>query len=112
MFPSTTSPLTVFAPTNDAFATLPADFLAYLLQPANKAELISVITYHVVAGNVSSGDLVDREQIPTVQGANITVHRDVRGAITLNFDARITAPNNEASNGVAHLIDHVLLPRA
>jgi len=104
-------PFTVFAPTNDAFAALPADFLAYLLKPANKAALVQVLTYHVVAGNVSSGQLFNNEQVPTVQGSNITVFKDQRGGIFLNFDARVIAPNNEASNGVAHIIDHVLLPQ-
>lgn len=101
-------PLTVFAPTNDAFARLPADFLAYLL--GNKAALTDVLTYHVVAGNVSSSQLFDGENVTTVEGKDIRVFKDQRGAIFLNYDAQVIAPNNEASNGVAHIIDHVLLP--
>jgi transforming growth factor-beta-induced protein len=103
-------PLTVFAPSNQAFAKLPADFLNYLLQPANKAALVDIITYHVVPGNYSSGDLHDHEDIKTAEGQNVTIFKDQRGQIFVNF-ARVIAPNNEASNGVAHIIDEVLLPR-
>jgi len=103
-------PLTVFAPSNQAFAQLPADFLNYLLKPANKAALIDILTYHVAPGNYSSGDLHDREDIMTAEGKNVTIFKDQRGQIFVNF-ARVIAPNNEASNGVAHIIDEVLLPR-
>jgi transforming growth factor-beta-induced protein len=102
-------PLTVFAPTNDAFAKLPADFLKYLL--GNKAALTDVLTFHVVAGNVSSSQLFSGENITTVEGKDLHVYKDQRGAIFIDF-AQVIAPNNEASNGVAHLIDAVLLPRA
>ena len=101
-------PLTVFAPTNDAFARLPADFLAYLL--GNKAALTDVLTFHVVAGNVSSSQLFSGENITTVEGKDLHVYKDQRGAIFIDF-AQVIAPNNEASNGVAHLIDAVLLPQ-
>ena len=100
-------PLTVFAPTNDAFARLPADFLAYLL--GNKAALTKVLTYHVAAGNVSSYDLKDGQNITSVEGSILHVHKDQRGAIFIDF-SQVIAPNNEASNGVAHIIDAVLLP--
>jgi uncharacterized surface protein with fasciclin (FAS1) repeats len=93
-------PLTVFAPSNQAFAQLPADFLNYLLKPANKAALIDILTYHVAPGNYSSGDLHDREDIMTAEGKNVTIFKDQRGQIFVNF-ARVIAPNNEASNGVA-----------
>lgn len=94
-------------PTNDAFGRLPKQFLAYLL--SNVTALDEVLTYHVVAGNVSSTQLYDGELIPTLQGSNITVHKDQRGAIFVDF-AQVIAPNNEASNGVAHIIDEVILP--
>jgi len=100
-------PLTVFAPTNDAFARLPADFLAYLL--GNKAALTKVLTYHVAAGNVSSYDLKDGQNITSVEGSILRVHKDQRGAIFIDY-SQVIAPNNEASNGVAHIIDAVLLP--
>jgi len=100
-------PFTVFAPTNDAFARLPSQFLNYLL--SNVTALDEVLTYHVVSGNVSSSQLYDGEIVPTLEGANITVHKDQRGAIFVDF-AQVIAPNNEASNGVAHIIDAVILP--
>jgi transforming growth factor-beta-induced protein len=100
-------PFTVFAPTNDAFGRLPAQFLNYLL--GNITALDQVLTYHVVSGNVSSSQLYDGEQVPTLQGSNITVHKDQRGAIFVDY-AQVIAANNEASNGVAHIIDEVILP--
>jgi transforming growth factor-beta-induced protein len=100
-------PLTVFAPTNDAFARLPGQFLNYLL--SNITALDEVLTYHVVSGNVTSSQLYDGELVPTLEGANITVHKDPRGAIFVDF-AQVIAPNNFASNGVAHIIDAVILP--
>ena len=99
--------LTVFCPTNEAFARLPADFLAYLL--GNKAALTDVLTYHVVGGNVSSFQLTDGEIVPTVEGKNLTIHKDPRGGIFVDY-AQVIAANNEASNGVAHIIDAVMLP--
>lgn len=104
---SGTGPFTVFAPTNDAFGRLPTQFLNYLL--SNVTALDEVLTYHVVAGNVSSTELYDGELIPTLQGSNVTIHKDQRGAIFVDF-AQVIAPNNEASNGVAHIIDEVILP--
>jgi len=102
-------PLTVFAPNNDAFAKLPADFLKYLL--GNKAALTKVLTYHVAAGNFTSGTLVDGQNITTAEGSDVHIFKDRRGAIFVNF-AQVIAPNNMASNGVAHIISDVLLPEA
>lgn len=102
-----TNLLTVFAPTNDAFGRLPAQFLNYLL--SNVTALTQVLTYHVVAGNVTSSQLYDNELVPTLNGANITVHKDQRGAIFVDF-AQVIAPNNAASNGEVHIIDEVILP--
>ena len=70
-----------------------------------------MLTFHVVAGNVSSSQLFSGENITTVEGKDLHVYKDQRGAIFIDF-AQVIAPNNEASNGVAHLIDAVLLPRA
>ena len=64
-------PFTVLAPTNEAFAALPAGLLAKLLEPANKAELVKVLTYHVAAGNVQAKDLSDGERIRTVEGVGV-----------------------------------------
>lgn len=100
--------LTVFAPTNDAFSRLPAQFLNYLL--SNVTALDEVLTYHVTSGNVTSSQLYDGEIIPMLDaGYNVTVHKDNRGAIFVDF-AQVIAPNNVASNGIAHIIDEVLLP--
>merc|ERR1712166_1261652 len=78
---------TVFAPTNEAFAKLPAATLAHLLDPANLKELDAVLTYHVAAGSVYVKDITDGEKIKTVEGQDVT-----------------------ASNGVVHIIDTVLSP--
>jgi transforming growth factor-beta-induced protein len=103
-------PFTVFAPTNEAFAALPAGVLAKLLEPANKAELVAILTYHVVAGAAKSGDLYDRESIKTVEGGNVTVYIPL-GSVYINYAQVITA-NLMATNGVVHIIDRVLLPPA
>jgi len=102
-------PLTVFAPNNDAFAKLPADFLKYLL--GNKAALTKVLTYHVAPGSYPTGSMQDGQNITTAEGSNVHVFKDQRGAIFINF-AQVLAPNNMASNGVAHIISDVLLPQA
>jgi len=105
---SSSGPFTVFAPTNDAFQRLPSQFLNYLL--SNVTALDEVLTYHVVAGNVTSSQLYDNEIVPTLDsGYNITVHKDQRGAIFVDF-AQVINPNNFASNGVVHIIDEVILP--
>ena len=105
---------TVFAPTNTAFAALPAGVLANLLKPENKAQLVDLLTYHVAAGDVQSKDLTDMEMITTVEGKNVTARVSSDG-IFIN-SAKVTAADNEASNGVVHIIDsgkaaRVLTPR-
>jgi uncharacterized surface protein with fasciclin (FAS1) repeats len=108
-------PFTVFAPVNDAFAALPAGTVDKLLAPENKAQLTSVLTYHVVPSKVLSSDLSDGMTVKTVQGQSLTV--GVQGdAITLTDasgnTASVVKPDVEAGNGVVHVIDHVLLPSA
>lgn len=108
-------PFTVFAPVNDAFAALPAGTVDKLLAPENKAQLTSVLTYHVVPSKVLSGDLRDGMTVKTVQGQSLTV--GVQGdAVTLTDAsgnrASVVKPDVEAGNGVVHVIDHVLLPSA
>jgi len=106
-------PFTVFAPTNDAFNNLPAGVLANLLKPENKAQLVDILTYHVVAGNVQSGNLTNGELVPTVEGKNVSVNIETVGGVYLNVgtqSAHVIQANVEASNGVVHLIDAVLLP--
>jgi len=101
-------PFTVFAPTNEAFAALPAGTLQSLLKPENKEKLISILTYHVVAGNIHSKDLADGQKAKTVEGSDITVDLS-NGSAKIN-DATVVAADVEASNGVVHVIDRVILP--
>ncbi|MCR9124784.1 MAG: fasciclin domain-containing protein [Rhodobacteraceae bacterium] len=100
-------PFTVFAPTDEAFAALPEGTVATLLMPENKDQLVSILTYHVVAGKVMSTDLTDGMTATTVQGGTITI--DLSDGVKIN-DATVTAADIEASNGVIHVIDAVILP--
>lgn len=101
-------PFTVFAPTNDAFAALPAGLVDKLLLPENKDVLTQILTYHVVSGKVMSTDVAAGE-VPSVEGSPITVTVD-GGTVMLNDSATVTAVDIEASNGVIHVIDAVILP--
>ena len=101
-------PFTVFAPTNDAFAALPEGTLETLLKPENKDMLVSILTYHVVAGKVMSTDLSDGMKATTVNGAPITIGVSDAGVMINN--AKVTAADIAASNGVVHVIDTVILP--
>ena len=102
-------PFTLFAPTNDAFAKLPAGTVDMLLLPENKDKLIAVLTYHVVPGAVMSASLAgQRLDAATVQGQ--TVHIDGRNGVKVN-GANVTQADIVASNGVIHVIDTVLLPK-
>ena len=100
-------PFTVSAPTNEAFADLPEGTLATLLKPENKDQLVSVLTYHVVAASVMSTDLSDGQTAETVQGEEVTV--DLSDGAMIN-GAKVTAADIKASNGVVHVIDKVILP--
>jgi uncharacterized surface protein with fasciclin (FAS1) repeats len=99
-------PFTVFAPTNDAFAALPAGVLDALLLPENKDTLTKILTYHVVAGEVTSDQITDGD-VPTVEGQNVTV--STAEGVTVN-GATVIAADVDASNGVIHVIDAVLIP--
>ncbi|HIK45467.1 MAG TPA: fasciclin domain-containing protein [Leptolyngbyaceae cyanobacterium M65_K2018_010] len=99
--------VTVFAPTDAAFEALPAGTLEALLQPENRDQLIQILTYHVVDGAVLSTDLVSGE-VPTLAGESVTVMVNGEG-VTVN-QANVVAADIEASNGVIHVIDSVLLP--
>merc|ERR1711865_371941 len=101
-------PFTVFAPTNEAFAALPAGVLANLLKPENKAQLVDILTYHVAPGDVHAKDLHDMEMITTVEGKSVTAR--VLGSNIFINSAKVTAADNDASNGVVHIIDAVLVP--
>ena len=103
-------PFTVFAPTDDAFAKLPADTVANLLKPENKDQLIAILTYHVVPGKVMAADVVKLKEAKTVNGKMLKV-TVMDGAVTIN-DAKVTSADIVASNGVIHVIDTVVLPPA
>ena len=99
-------PFTVFAPTNAAFEALPAGLLGKLLEPKNKAVLAKILAYHVVPGKVMSADL-KAGKIATVEGSDITV--STSGGLKVN-QATIAAADVEATNGVIHVIDAIILP--
>jgi uncharacterized surface protein with fasciclin (FAS1) repeats len=102
-------PFTIFAPTNAAFAALPAGTVDGLLKPEKKADLTNILTYHVVAGAVKSSELKDGQKIKTLQGGELTVAiKD--GKVTIN-GANVTAADLTGSNGVIHVIDAVLMPK-
>ena len=103
---SGTGPFTVFAPTDEAFAALPAGVLDALLLPENKALLAQILTYHVVAGMVMAADVTDSD-VATVEGQ--TVKLSTAMGVTVNGATVVTA-DVAASNGVIHAIDAVILP--
>lgn len=107
-------PFTVFAPTNAAFEALPAGTLDTLLKPANKDQLSAILTYHVVPGKVMASDLKDGQKITTVQGGVITV--SIKDGKVFLIDAKgnkvqVEQADVNASNGVVHIINGVLLPQ-
>ncbi|MGG7644759.1 fasciclin domain-containing protein [Rhodovulum sp. YNF3179] len=100
-------PFTVFAPTDDAFAALPEGTVESLLEPGNKDQLTAILTYHVVPGKVMSGDLSDGMMAATVEGSEVTIGTE--GGVTVD-NANVVTADIEASNGVIHVIDAVILP--
>jgi uncharacterized surface protein with fasciclin (FAS1) repeats len=100
-------PFTVFAPTDDAFAALPEGLVDALLLPENKDALVAVLTYHVLGAEVPSSDVAPGD-VETLQGESITISVD--GDTVMVNDATVTAVDVEASNGVIHVIDAVLVP--
>ena len=103
-------PFTVFAPTDAAFAKLPAGTVDTLLKPENKAKLTSILTYHVVPGKVMAADVVKLKEAKTVNGAMLAIKVD-SGNVMIN-GAKVTTADILASNGVIHVVDTVLLPPA
>lgn len=101
-------PFTVFAPTNDAFAKLPASTVENLLKPENKDQLVSILTYHVVPGKVMAADVVGLSEADTVQGSKITI--DTADGVKVD-NANVVATDIHASNGVIHVIDSVIIPQ-
>jgi uncharacterized surface protein with fasciclin (FAS1) repeats len=100
-------PFTVFAPTDEAFAALPEGTVENLLKPENIDQLTAILTYHVVPGKVMSTDLTDDMMATTVQGSDVTI--DLDNGVMVQ-DATVTAADIEASNGVIHVINKVILP--
>ncbi|MDH3731893.1 MAG: fasciclin domain-containing protein [Gemmatimonadota bacterium] len=101
-------PFTVFAPTDDAFAALPAGTVETLLKPENRDKLIAVLTYHVVPGKVLSSDVVNLSSAKTVQGESVKITAGSDGVMIDN--ANVLAVDIETTNGVIHVIDQVILP--
>lgn len=101
-------PFTVFAPTNDAFAKLPAGTVESLLKPENKAKLTAILTYHVAGAKVMAADVVKLDNATTVQGSDVKI--TVKGSTVMVNDATVVAVDIAGSNGVIHVIDSVLIP--
>ena len=102
-------PLTVFAPTDDAFARLPAGTVENLLKPENKDQLAAILTYHVVPGKVKAKNVVKLDSAKSVQGSDIQV-AVTGGGVVLNGKSNVIKTDIAASNGVIHVIDNVILP--
>ena len=103
-------PLTVFAPTDDAFSALPAGTIETLLKSENKDQLATILKYHVIAGKVGSDALADGARLETLAGIDAGISKTEGGFSIEN--ARIVATDIDASNGVVHVIDRVILPPA
>jgi uncharacterized surface protein with fasciclin (FAS1) repeats len=105
-----TGPFTVFAPSDEAFAKLPAGTVEDLIKPENKAKLTSILTYHVVPGKVMAADLAGKTmKVKTVNGAEVDI--DATNGVTVS-GATVVTPDIEATNGVIHVIDRVIMPPA
>ncbi len=100
-------PFTVFAPTDEAFAALPEGTVENLLLPENRDQLVAVLTYHVVSGDVRAADVAGLTEATTVQGGTLAI--DTSNGVQIN-DANVTQADIVCSNGVIHVIDKVLLP--
>ena len=102
-------PFTVFAPTDAAFAALPAGTVENLLKPENRDKLVAILTYHVVPGRVTASQVAGMKAARTVEGGDIAI-RASGGAVTID-GARVVGADVTASNGVIHVIDKVLMPK-
>lgn len=102
-------PFTVFAPTDEAFAKLPAGTLDSLLKPENKEKLKKILTYHVVPGKVMASDVVKLPSAKTLEGESLAI-KTAGGGVMVD-KARVTKTDIAASNGVIHVIDTVLIPK-
>ena len=102
-------PFTVFAPTDDAFAKLPAGTLEDLLKPENKDKLAAILTYHVVSGKVMAKDVMTMKEAKTVNGESVMISMDANTVMVDN--AKVVQADIECTNGVIHVIDTVILPK-
>ena len=102
-------PFTVFAPTDKAFAKLPAGTVESLLKPANKQALTNILTYHVVAGDVKAADVVKLSSVRSLNGQSVTF-KTVDGKVFVN-NSTVVKPDIVSTNGTIHVIDNVLMPK-
>lgn len=102
-------PFTVFAPTDEAFAKLPAGTVDNLLKPENKAQLVKILTYHVVPGKVMAADVTKLTTAKTVQGGSVAI-KVADGKVMID-NAQVTKTDIGTSNGVIHVIDSVIMPK-
>ena len=102
-------PFTVFAPTDEAFAKLPAGTVESLLEPANKQKLTEILTYHVVAGNVKAADVVKLTSAKTLNGQTVAI-KTAAGKVMIN-NATVVKADIATTNGTIHVIDTVLMPK-
>ena len=102
-------PFTVFAPTDEAFAKLPAGTVESLLLPENKDQLVEILTYHVVPGKVKAADVVKLSSASTANGSDVSIR--VQDESVFINDSRVVATDISASNGVIHVVDTVILPK-
>jgi len=102
-------PFTVFAPTDEAFAKLPAGTVEELLKPENKEKLVAILTYHVVSGKVMAKDVMKMTSAKTVNGKSVTI-MDQNGVVMVD-NAKVIKTDIAASNGVIHVIDSVIIPQ-
>ncbi len=107
---SGTGPFTVFAPTDDAFAKLPAGTIDSLLKPENKEQLTQILTYHVVPGRVDAATVVGLPNAKTLGGQSVDIRVD--GSTVMINDARVVQADIECANGIIHVVDTVLLPKS
>ncbi len=103
-------PFTVFAPTDEAFAKLPAGTVDTLLKPENRDQLTAILTYHVIPGALPAAEVVKYDEAKTVNGANLDI--EVNGGAVMVDNAHVTATDIMATNGVIHVIDAVVMPPA
>jgi uncharacterized surface protein with fasciclin (FAS1) repeats len=101
-------PFTVFAPTDEAFAKLPAETLKNLLKPENKQQLVAILTYHVVPGKIEAAKVVKLDEAKSVNGKMIDI--EVKGDTAMVNDAKVINTDIPASNGIIHVIDTVIMP--